>query len=176
MTVDTAKWSGEGAFTQRLVDRPARARRPLRSLRVEDAPASRSEADYNFISNEIFVRFATGGPARAGPPLRRAARASRAVVGRAMTCAGLEAALDGAAPDVGAPDYSDDGMLQYLRTERIVPPYQTRGYKLVELVRIYEAGAEPARRNGHARLAPISCSLSDESRPLAASGRSSARR
>jgi hypothetical protein len=29
-------------------------------------------------------------------------------------------------------------MLQYLRTERVVPPYQTRGYKLVELVRIYE--------------------------------------
>jgi len=32
-------------------------------------------------------------------------------------------------------------MLQYLRSERIVPPYQTRGYKLVELVRIYDAGA-----------------------------------
>ena len=31
-------------------------------------------------------------------------------------------------------------MLQYLRTERIIPPYQTRGYKLVELVRIYEVG------------------------------------
>ena len=28
-------------------------------IRVEDAPASRSEADYNFISNEIFVGFAT---------------------------------------------------------------------------------------------------------------------
>ena len=26
-----------------------------------------------------------------------------------------------------------------MRTERIIPPYQTRGYKLVELVRIYEA-------------------------------------
>ena len=33
-------------------------------------------------------------------------------------------------------------MLQYLRAERIVPPYQTRGYKLVELVRIYEIGSE----------------------------------
>ncbi|MCS5702429.1 MAG: hypothetical protein NZ847_07350, partial [Acidobacteria bacterium] len=39
---------------------------------------------------------------------------------------------------VGEADYIDDGMMQYLRTERIVPPYQTRGYKLVELVRIYE--------------------------------------
>ena len=36
-----------------------------------------------------------------------------------------------ALPDVGAPDYGDEGMLQYLRAERIVPPYQTRGYKLV---------------------------------------------
>jgi hypothetical protein len=33
-------------------------------------------------------------------------------------------------------------MLQYLRSERIVPPYQTRGYKLVELVRIYEIAPE----------------------------------
>jgi hypothetical protein len=33
--------------------------------------------------------------------------------------------------------------MQYLRTERIVPPYQTRGYKLVELVRIYDASAPP---------------------------------
>ena len=61
-----------------------------------------------------------------------------------MTVAGLEQALAGLS-DVGAPDYSDDGMLQYLRTERIVPPYQTRGYKLVELVRIYEIGS--ARRS-----------------------------
>ena len=40
---------------------------------------------------------------------------------------------------IGAPDYADEGMIQYLRTERIIPPYQTRGYKLVELLRIYEA-------------------------------------
>jgi hypothetical protein len=46
-----------------------------------------------------------------------------------------------AIPDVGAPDYADNGMLQYLKTERVVPPYQTKGYKLVELVRIYEAGS-----------------------------------
>ncbi len=57
---------------------------------------------------------------------------------KAMTVAGLEAALT-IAPGIGAPDYSDEAMLQYLRTERVVPPYQTRGYKLVELVRIYEA-------------------------------------
>ena len=34
-------------------------------------------------------------------------------------------------------------MIQYLHTQRVIPPYQTRGYKLIELVRIYEAGAGP---------------------------------
>jgi hypothetical protein len=34
-------------------------------------------------------------------------------------------------------------MLQYLRAERIVQPYQTRGLKLVELVRIYRAAQRP---------------------------------
>ena len=43
-------------------------------------------------------------------------------------------------PDgIGPADYADGGMIQYLRTERIIPPYQTKGYKLVELLRIYEA-------------------------------------
>ena len=65
--------------------------------------------------------------------------AVRAVSEKTMTLAGLESALTAIA-DVGAPDYGDKGMLQYLRAERIVPPYQTRGYKIVELVRIYEVG------------------------------------
>ena len=52
----------------------------------------------------------------------------------------VAAALDG----IGEADYSDEGMLQYLRTERVVPAYQTRGYKLVELLRIYEVGT-PSR-------------------------------
>jgi hypothetical protein len=56
-----------------------------------------------------------------------------------MTIAQLEAVL-AADTAIGAPDYGDAGMLQYLRTERIIPPYQTRGYKIVELVRIYEVG------------------------------------
>jgi hypothetical protein len=63
-----------------------------------------------------------------------------------MTLGGLEIALADI-PDIGAPDYSDDGMLQYLRTERILQPYQTRSYKLIELVRVYEAGALPRRDN-----------------------------
>ena len=40
-------------------------------------------------------------------------------------------------PNVGPADYADEGMLQYLKAERVVPPYQTRGHKVVELVRIY---------------------------------------
>ena len=59
MEIDTSKWSGEGAFTQRL-DRPLAKLDGLTHVRVEDAPASRSEADYNFISNEMFVAFETG--------------------------------------------------------------------------------------------------------------------
>ena len=50
-----------------------------------------------------------------------------------MTIAGLEAALAGI-DGVGPPDYGDEGMLQYLRAERIIPPYQTqRITKLVEI-------------------------------------------
>ena len=137
MVVDTVNWSGEGEFTMLLVERLKQVEE-IATIRVEDAPASRSEADYNFVSNEIFVAFATresGQPRRRfGFPFR-----ARTVATKALTVAGLEAALT-AVPDIGAPDYSDESMLQYLRTQRIVPPYQTRGYKLVELVRIYEAG------------------------------------
>ena len=140
MQIDTSKWSGEGTFTQLLIDR-LQGLDAIVLVRVEDAPASRSEADYNFISNEIFVTFATS------QRQERAVRfgflpGSRTVTHKAMTIAGLDTAL-GAIPEIGAPDYADEGMLQYLRAERIVPPYQTRGYKLVELVRIYEAGSPP---------------------------------
>ncbi|HKF67336.1 MAG TPA: hypothetical protein VKB36_12415 [Vicinamibacterales bacterium] len=136
--VDTAKWSGEGTFTQLLVDQLKEVD-GLTLVRVEDAPASRSEADYNFISNEIFVVFDTIA-------IRQRFRrfglfpAERTLTQPKLNVAGLEAVLT-SLPSIGAPDYSDESMLQYLRTERIVPPYQTKGYKLVELVRIYVAGA-----------------------------------
>ena len=140
MEVDTSKWSGEGGFTQVVIDELKRIA-GIANLRVEDAPASRSEADYNFVSNEIFVAFTTSAR---GEPTRRFGflPGSRTVYEKALTIAGLEAALTTTAA-VGAPDYSDDGMMQYLRTERIIPPYQTKGYKLVELVRIYDASAPP---------------------------------
>jgi hypothetical protein len=135
MEIDTSKWSGEGTFTQTLVDRLKQID-GLVLVTVEDAPASRSDADYNFMSNEIFVVFDTGTRAE---PTRRFGLfpGTRAVPYKKMTIADLEARL-AAMPDIGSPDYSDDEMLQYLRTERIIPPYQTKGYKLVELVRIYE--------------------------------------
>ena len=69
---------------------------------------------------------------------------TRTVAEPVMTVTELEEAL-ARLEEVGPPDYADQGMLQYLRTERIVPPYQTRGYKLVELVRVYEAGTAPRR-------------------------------
>ena len=136
MDVDTSGWSGEGTFTQVLIDRLKEVE-GVAFLRVEDAPASRSEADYNFISNEIFVRFATTD--REERTRRFGFLPGRRVVQeKTMTVSGLEQAL-AAAADVGPADYSDDAMIQFLRTERIIPPYQTKGYKLVELVRIYEA-------------------------------------
>jgi hypothetical protein len=135
---DTTNWSGEGLFTQLLLERLASISE-IRFVRVEDAPATRSEADYQFLSNEIFVDFTVRSREE---PFKRFGflPGSRTVLEKAMTLQALEAALI-AMSDVGAPDYADAGMLQYLRTERVIPPYQTRGYKLVELVRIYEVGA-----------------------------------
>lgn len=139
MDVNTSKWSGEGEFTQILLDHLCRLP-GIAFVRVEDAPASRSEADYNFISNEFFVDFVTALRRERGKrwgflPV------ARTVETKSMSIPRLEAVLTADA-DIGAPDYADESMLQYLRTQRVIPPYQTRGYKLVELVRIYEAGKE----------------------------------
>ena len=134
MELHLGNWSGEGEFTQAVVDR-LRLEPRIVLLRVEDAPATRAEAEYNFISNELYVRFSierkkVPGRAFGVLPVRRVIEAP------SLTMRDLEALL-GADPSIGSPDYADDAMLQYLRTQRIVPPYQTRGYKLVELVRIY---------------------------------------
>jgi hypothetical protein len=134
--LDVSNWSGEGTFTQLLIDH-LRGLDTIAFVRVEDAPATRSEADYNFISNEVFVAFATRDRQER---IKRFGfiPASRTVPEKTMTMEGLEQALT-ATEEIGGPDYADGGMLQFLRTERIVPPYQTRGYKIVELVRVYEA-------------------------------------
>lgn len=64
--LDASNWSGEGDFTQQLVD--WRADQPaVAAVRVEDAPATRSDIEYNFVSNEIYLRFETRSPS---PPVR----------------------------------------------------------------------------------------------------------
>ncbi len=119
--VDTTRWSGDGQFTRLLADALG-AMPGIRALRIEDAPASRADSGYNFISNEIYVTF------------------TRRWLRKRLDMTLLEHAL-ASDESVGAPDYVDEGMIQYLRTERIVAPYQRRGVKIVELVRIYEVGA-----------------------------------
>src|SRR6266545_2353741 len=100
--LDTANWSGEGSFTQVLIDR-LRELDAIALVRVEDAPASRSEADYNFISNEIFVAFTTIERAE---PIKRFGflPGTRSVSEKVMTVPDLERVLT-ALDDVGAPDY-----------------------------------------------------------------------
>ncbi len=138
MTLETSGWSGEGELTAALIDALGKVS-GIDFVRVEDAPASRSDSGFSFLSNEVYVRFA-GGPPRSWVRRTLQGALSRRTAGTGrMSLADLARALEAAA-GIGAADYEDEGMLQYLRTERIVPPYQTRGYKLVELVRVYEVG------------------------------------
>ena len=139
--LDTADWSGEGDFTQQLADWCA-SQPAVAAVRVEDAPSTRSDVEYNFVSNEIFLLFKTR-PRVERRRLWKVLPISRTVEEQLTTLGAIESGLTGA-DDFGPPDYADEGMIQYLRSERIVPPYQTRGYKLIELVRIYEAGT-PSR-------------------------------
>jgi hypothetical protein len=138
MEIDRSGWSGDGDFTGRLLEVLATFDEVI-AVRVEDAPASSSGANYQFLANEVFVTFA------AAPRRIRRWRAlpfTRLVHEPRLTLDGLAARL-AELEGIGAADYSDEGMLQYLRTERIVQPYQTRGFKLVELVRIY--ASQPAQ-------------------------------
>ena len=139
MRVDSAGWSGEGEFTAVVIE-SLKAVGDIEFLRVEDAPASRAEPGYAFISNEIYVRFRRPAFAWVWKCLGwcRIGRARD----RVMTLAELSRLLGGL-PAVGEPDYADEGLLQYLRAERITAPHQTKGTKVVELVRIYEAGSPP---------------------------------
>ena len=135
MDLDKSRWSGEGQFTETLIE-ALKALQSISYLLVEDAPATRSDADYNFISNEMFVRFQTKQSIERRKwtgiiPVRRT------FLLPVMTLADLGKFFV-ETETVGEPDYIDEGMIQFLKSERIIPPYQTRGYKLVELVRIYE--------------------------------------
>ena len=136
MQVDSGGWSGEGAFTQNVLER-LRTIEQVAVLKIEDAPSTRSDADYNFVANEIFVTFAT--IERDEPfKLLGTFTSRRRVSVKAMTFNDLVKLLE-ASEGIGPADYADEAMIQYLRTERVIPPYQTKGYKLVELLRIYES-------------------------------------
>ena len=136
MHVDSDKWSGDGAFTQNVVEL-LRTIQQIAAMKVEDAPSTRSEADYNFVANEIFVTFATED--RIEPAKRFGILpATRHVTHKSMTFDQLAKLLE-SAEGIGPADYADEGMIQYLRTERVIPHYQTKGYKLIELLRIYES-------------------------------------
>ena len=139
--IDRQQWSGEGDFTGHLIEWLA-ARADIAFLRVEDSASTRAEVDYNFVSNEIYVRFRMRDR-RERRRLLGVIPVSRTVAEPAMTLSQLDDALV-ADPELPDPDYADEGMIQYLQTERVIPPYQTKGYKLIELVRIYEAGSAPA--------------------------------
>ena len=138
MQVDSEGWSGEGEFTQNVLER-LRTIEHVAAMKIEDAPSTRSDADYNFIANEIFVTFAT---VERDEPFKLLGKftSRRRVTAKAMTFGELVKLLE-ESEGIGPADYADEGMIQYLRTERIIPPYQTKGYKLVELLRIYEAKA-----------------------------------
>jgi len=130
VTIDVERWSGDGALTQCLLDR-LRIAPAIAAVRVEDAPASREEPGYLFVSNELLI-----------VPAVRPGRRRRWMPGWLTPPVAAWAVDDVAAwlaadPDIGPPDFADSGMLQYLRTQRIIPPYQTRGFKLVEMARIY---------------------------------------
>src|SRR5262249_13349168 len=108
--LDTSNWSGEGAFTQILIER-LREIEAIAVVRVEAAPATRSDADYNFIINEVFVQFVTREREE------KATRfgflpSTRTVTEKVLDVAGLERALTDIA-DIGTPDYADEGMIQY---------------------------------------------------------------
>lgn len=134
MDVDTRGWSGEGDFTARVIEILGRMEE-IAAIRVGDAPSSQSGTGYVFLANEIFVRFATE---RVKEPVRRLGvlAGTRVVERPRLTLAALESRL-AVVEGIGPADYLDDGMIQYLRAERVVAPYQTKGYKLVEMVRIY---------------------------------------
>jgi hypothetical protein len=132
--IESSKWSGEGDFTRALVD-VLSAWAEVSLVRVEDSPASRADTGYAFLSNEIYLGFTS----RAEPVRERwlgLVPVTRTREVPALDLAGLVARLT-ETEGIGAPDYQDDGMVQYLRAERVKAPWQTKGIKVVELVRVY---------------------------------------
>lgn len=141
-SIDSTNWSGDGDFTRRLVEVLA-GLDEIAHVRVEDSPASRQDPAYAFLSNEVFLGFCTEETVTVRRWLGVLPRRQRVQAPR-LSIAGLAARL-ARVDEVGEPDYQDEGMLQYLRAERVRAPWQSKGIKVVEMVRIYAAGT-PSRR------------------------------
>jgi hypothetical protein len=138
MDIDRSAWSGEGDLTAVLLEALCHFEQ-VAVVKVLDAPTSRAEAGFNFIGNDVFVGFRR----QRGVGIRRyfgLVPLPVIVYRKSLTLDGLATALREVA-GVGEPDYADAEMLQYLRTERVIPPYQKRGQKVVEVVRVFEATA-----------------------------------
>ena len=140
------QWSGEGDFTQTLVDWFLECDM-ITFVRVEDSESTRTEVDYNLHSNEIFVEFRTRDRVER-ELLWGVIPRKRVVTEKLMPLDQLDAALD-EDENIGTSDYADEGMIQFLKTERVIPPYQTKGYKLIALVRIYEVGTSRQTEMDH---------------------------
>lgn len=137
--IDAEKWSGDGDFTRTLVEALGAIEEVVR-VRVEDSPASHDDAGYAFLSNEIFVAFAS----RAATVRTKWLGVVPVVRTRDVPAMDLRALASrlAAVEGVREPDYQDESMLQYLRAERVKAPWQTKGIKVVELVRVYALRAE----------------------------------
>ena len=109
MELDTSSWSGEGDFTQTLIDFFGNLDK-VTFVRVEDARSSRSDVEYNFISNEVYVRFRTCDRQIRSRVLG-IFPVARVVPAPASSLTELEHALSGC-QEIGPPDYADTSMLQ----------------------------------------------------------------
>ncbi len=136
MEIDREAWSGDGELTAALLE-ALEAMEEVAVVRVQDAPASRAEAGYAFICNDVFVGFRR----RRALVVRRVLRflpVPALVHAPSLTLGALQERLAESAR-VGSADYGDEQMIQYLRAERVRGAYQARSQKIVEVVRVFEA-------------------------------------
>jgi hypothetical protein len=143
MELDRSGWSGDGDFTAALLEALGELA-GVEYVCVEDSPASRAEAGYAFLSNEVYVRFAARVEEEPYRWLGLVPRVRRRMA-PGSTLSQLERQL-AARDEIGPAEYIDESMIQYLKTQRLVAPYQTRGIKVVEMVRVYELRTGDAAR------------------------------
>ena len=143
MQVESAGWGGEGTFTAVLLE-ALRAVESIEFMRVEDAPASRAEPGYAFISNEIYVTFKTDSRTerrrRLGLPWPVRVEVKQMTLGELATRLGT-------ADGVGGARLSRRGDAAVPAHRAHHRPVSTKGYKVVEMVRVYEAGTPAACRS-----------------------------